>query len=74
MRKKALYTTILVIVLGIISIYLFTILDMQLKESAQKVDRVKYNIYRTLEVLILIFFGFLIEYKKIVSAFKNKIL
>ena len=73
MRNKGLYTTILVIILGIISIYLFTLLDMQLKESAQMVDRGKYNIYRTLEVLSLIFFGLLIEYKKIISAFKNKI-
>jgi len=73
MRKKEFYTTILVVILGVIIIYLFTLLDMQLKESAQMVDRGKYNIYRTLEALILIFFGVLIEYKKIISAFKNKI-
>jgi hypothetical protein len=31
----------------------------------------KYNIYRILEALILIFFGVLVEYKKVLLIFKN---
>ena len=36
-------------------------------------DTEKYNIYRILEVLVLIFLGVLIEYKRVIFAFKNKI-
>jgi hypothetical protein len=46
---------------------------MELKESAQRVEVKKYNIYRTLQVLLLIIFGMLIEYKRIIFAFKDKI-
>lgn len=73
MRRKGFYTSIFIIILGLISIYLFAVIDMQLEESAQRVEVEKYNIYRLLEVLVLIFFGILIEYKKIIFAFKNKI-
>lgn len=73
MRKRGFYTTLFVIILGLISIYLFTVLDMQLKESAQRVDFEKYNIYRTLEVFVLIVLGILIEYKRIIFVFKNEI-
>lgn len=73
MRKKGFYTTLFVILLGLISIYLFAVIDIQLKESAQRVDVEKYNIYRTLEVVVLICFGILIEYKRIIFTFKNKI-
>jgi len=73
MRRKELYTMLFVIVLGSISIYLFTILDIRLQESAQKVQVEKYNIYRALEVLVLIIFGILIEYKKLILIFKNGI-
>ncbi len=71
MKKKELYTTLFFIILGLFSIYLFAILDIQLKESAQKAEIQKYNIYRTLEGLVLIIFGILIEYKKVIFLFKN---
>lgn len=73
MRRKELYTILFVIVLGSISIYFFTILDIRLQESAQKIQVQKYNIYRTLEVLVLIIFGMLIEYKKVITTIKNGI-
>lgn len=73
MRNKGFYTTLSVIILGLISIYLFAVLDIQLKESAQRIDVEKYNIYRELEVLVLILFGILVEYKRIIFAFKNKV-
>ena len=73
MRRKELYTTLFVIALGSISIYLFTILDIRLQESAQKIRVQEYNIYRILEVLILIIFGLLIEYKKVIFTFKKGI-
>lgn len=73
MRKKEFYITILVIILSLVSIYLFAVLDIQLKESAQRVEVGKYNTYRALEVLILIFVGILVEYKRIIFVFKNKI-
>lgn len=69
MRKKGFYTRVLVIVVALISIYLFAVIDIQLKESALRVEVEKYNIYRILEVVVLIFFGMLIEYKRIVFAF-----
>lgn len=71
MREKESYITLFVIVLGSISLYLFSILDIQLQEFAQKVLVQKYNLHRTLEVLILIVFGIIIEYKKLISIFKN---
>lgn len=73
MRRKGFYTTLFVIVLALISIYIFVVLDMELKESAQRVEIKKYNIYRLLEVFVLIFFGILIEYKRVIFAFKDKI-
>lgn len=71
MREKESYITLFVIVLGSISLYLFSVLDIQLQEFAQKALVQKYNLYRTLEVLILIVFGIIIEYKKLISIFKN---
>ncbi len=71
MRGKEFHRTLFVIFLGMISIYLFAVLDIQLKESAQKIEMQKYNIYRILEALILIFFGALVEYKKVLLIFKN---
>ncbi len=73
MKRKELYTMLFVIALGFISIYIFSILDLSLQESAQKIQVQKYNIYRTLEVLVLIIFGILIEYKKVIFIFKNGI-
>ncbi|NLC04793.1 MAG: hypothetical protein GX787_11020 [Tissierellia bacterium] len=71
MRGKEFNKTLFVVLLGMISIYLFAVLDIQLKESAQKIEMEKYNIYRILEALILIFFGVLVEYKKVLLIFKN---
>lgn len=72
MKKRGLYTKLIVIVLALISLYVFLVLDMELKESAQRVEVKKYNTYRILEVLVLIFFGLLIEYKRLIFALKNK--
>lgn len=71
MRKKGFFITLFVIVLGFISIYLFSVLDIQLQESAQKAEVQKYNLYRVLEVIVLIVFGILIEYKKVISIHQN---
>lgn len=73
MKKKEIYIILFVITLGIISIYLFALLDIQLEESAQRAEIQKYNIYRILEVLVLIIFGILIEYQKVILIFKNRV-
>lgn len=73
MEKKGLYITMLVIVLGLVSIYLFSLVDIQLQESAQKFEDQTYNLYRILGVIVLIVFGILIEYKRVVSIFQNGI-
>lgn len=71
MKNKKIYSLLLVVVLAIISIYLFAILDVGLQKSAKTVQMREYNIYRTLEALVLIIFGILIEYKKLLFIFKK---
>lgn len=73
MRKKEIYITLFVFILGSISLYLFSVLDIQLQEYAKKVMVQEYNFFRTLEVFLLIFFGILIEYKRVISIFRNSI-
>lgn len=73
MRKKEIYITLFVFILGSISLYLFSVLDIQLQEYAKKVMVQEYNFFRALEVFLLIFFGILIEYKRVISIFRNSI-
>lgn len=72
-RRKELNTILFVIVLGFICMYVFIILHIKLQESAQKALVQTYNIYKTLEVLVLILFGSLIEYRKVILTFKSGI-
>lgn len=71
MRKKEFFITLFVLLLGFISLYIFSVLDIQLQEYAKKAMVQEYNIFRRLEVLVLIIFGILIENKRVISIFKN---
>ncbi|MDY0278201.1 MAG: hypothetical protein RBQ97_08985 [Acholeplasma sp.] len=73
MRKKEFFITLFVLLLGFISLYIFSVLDIQLQEYAKKVMVQEYNIFRSLEVFLLIIFGILIENKRVISIFKNGI-
>lgn len=73
MKNKGFYIILFVIILGFISIYLFSLVDIQLQESAQKAEIQNYNLYRILGVILLIILGILVEYKRVVSIFQNGI-
>lgn len=73
MKNKGFYIILFVIILGFISIYLFSLVDIQLQESAQKAKIQSYNLYRILGVILLIILGILVEYKRVVSIFQNGI-
>ena len=73
MRKKEFFITLFVLLLGFISLYIFSVLDIQLQEYAKKVMVQEYNIFKSLEVFLLIIFGILIENKRVILIFKNGI-
>lgn len=73
MKNKKVYLMLFVLVLGFISLYFFSLSDIQLQKSAQRAKIQSYNFYRVLGFLSLIFLGILIEYKTMISIFKNGI-
>lgn len=71
MEKKGFYTTLFVIVLGFVCLYLFSGLDIQLNDALNKGEMGSYNLYRIGGTFLLMIFGLLIEYKKVISIFQN---
>jgi len=71
MKIKRIHITLLVIILGLIILSLISLLSIQLQESIKYNEVQEYYLYRTLVGILLIGFGVLIEYKKVITVFRN---
>lgn len=71
MKIKRIHITLLVIILGLIILSLISLLSIQLQESIKYNEVQEYYLYRTLLGILLIGFGVLIEYKKVITVFRN---
>ena len=71
MKKEKIHITLLFIVLGLIILSLISLLSIQLQENIKYNEVQEYYLYRTLVGILLIGFGVLIEYKKVITVFRN---
>ena len=71
MKKKMMHITLPVVISGFVLIVLISVLGRQMHENILYNEVQQFYVYRALQVLMLIIFGVLIEYRKVVSVFRN---